>query len=101
MEITPESVVVAARDQVSAEVEGEAVILSLADEVYYGLDPVGARIWALLREPRTVAEVRDALVAEYEVDAGTAERDLVELLTEMAARRLVEVRGESPSSSPG
>ena len=33
--------VVAARDQVSVEVDGEAVILGLADGVYYGLDPVG------------------------------------------------------------
>ena len=92
MAIGAESVVVAARDQVSAEVEGEVVILNLADEVYYGLDEVGARVWALLAEPRTVAELRDAVVAEYDVDADTAQRDLVALLEEMAARRLVEIR---------
>lgn len=83
----------AARDQVSVELEGEAVILSLADGVYYGLDPVGARVWSLLEhEPRTVAELRDAVVAEWEVDAPTAERDLLALLGDMAARGLVEVR---------
>lgn len=84
--------VVAARDQVSVEVEGEAVILSLADGVYYGLDPVGARVWTLLEQPRTVAELRDAVVAEWEVDAPTAERDLLVLLDALAARGLVEVR---------
>ncbi|HYJ78248.1 MAG TPA: PqqD family protein [Longimicrobiaceae bacterium] len=94
MEITPGTLVAAARDQVSCELEGEAVILNLADQVYYGLDPVGARVWALLREPRSVAELRDTLVAEYEVDAATAERDLIALLTELTARRLVDVRGE-------
>jgi len=94
VEITPGTLVAAARDQVSCELEGEAVILNLADQVYYGLDPVGARVWALLREPRSVAELRDTLVAEYEVDAATAERDLIALLTELTARRLVDVRGE-------
>ncbi|HEX6912245.1 MAG TPA: PqqD family protein [Longimicrobium sp.] len=84
--------VAAARDQVSVEVEGEAVILSLADGVYYGLDPVGARVWQLMEQPRTVAELRDAVVAEWEVDAPTAERDLLVLLAELAARGLVEVR---------
>jgi hypothetical protein len=84
--------VAAARDQVSVEVEGEAVILSLADGVYYGLDPVGARVWQLMEQPRTVAELRDAVVAEWEVDASTAERDLLDLLAELAARGLVEVR---------
>jgi hypothetical protein len=83
---------VAARDQVSVDVEGEAVILSLADGVYYGLDPVGARVWSLLEQPRTVAELRDAVVAEWEVDAPTAERDLLALLGELADRGLVEVR---------
>ncbi|HEX6747381.1 MAG TPA: PqqD family protein [Longimicrobium sp.] len=87
---TPETVLVAARDQVSAEVEGEAVILNLADGVYYGLDGVGARVWELLRRPRSVAELRDALTAEYDVDPDTAWRDLLVLLGELAERRLVE-----------
>lgn len=83
--------VVAARDQVSTELEGEAVILSLSDGVYYGLDPVGAFAWALLEQPRTLAGLRDAVVAEFDVDAPTAERDLLALLDEMASRGLVEV----------
>ena len=87
----PGSVLVAARDQVSTEVEGEAVILNLADQVYYGLDEVGALAWRLLERPRTLAELRDAVVAAYEVDAATAERDLVRLMGELAERRLVEV----------
>jgi coenzyme PQQ synthesis protein D (PqqD) len=87
---SPSTVLVAAREQVSAEVEGEAVILNLADGVYYGLDGVGARVWELLRQPRSVAELCDTLVAEYEVDAETARRDLLELLGELSARRLVE-----------
>ena len=95
--ITPASVVAAARDQVSARVEGEFVILNLADEVYYGLDGVGARVWELLSEPRAVSDVASAIAAEYEVDAETAERDLLALLDELAGRKLVEVRDPPPS----
>jgi hypothetical protein len=90
VEITPATVLVAARDQVSTEVEGEAVILSLADGVYYGLDGVGALVWERLREPTSAAELRDAVTAAFDVDAETAWRDLCALLGELSARRLVE-----------
>ena len=89
-DISPSTVLVAARDQVSTELEGEAVILGLADGVYYGLDGVGAMVWELLREPRSVAALRDAVTARFDVDAETAERDLLALLEELAERGLVE-----------
>jgi len=89
--LTPATVLVAAREQVSAEVEGGAVILNLADGVYYGLDGVGARVWEMLREPRPLAQVRDAVTAEYEVDAETAWNDLERLLGDLLERGLVEV----------
>jgi hypothetical protein len=90
VEILRDTVLVAARDQVSAELEGEAVILGLADGVYYGLDGVGALVWERLREPRSVAELVGVVTAAFDVDAETAERDLLALLRELAERRLVE-----------
>jgi hypothetical protein len=91
VEITPATVLVAARDQVSTELEGEAVILGLADGVYYGLDGVGALVWAMLADPCTLAELRDAVAARYEVAPAEAERDLAALVRELLARGLVEV----------
>lgn len=82
----------AAPDQVSCELDGQAVILGLADGVYYGLNPVGATIWALLeRGPHTVAQLRDAVLEEYEVDAPTAEADLIELMGDLLNRGLVHL----------
>lgn len=84
---------VAARDQVSCELDGQAVILGLDDGVYYGLNPVGATVWALLEAgPHTVAQLRDAVTDEFEVDAPTAQADLIELMGDMLARGLVELR---------
>jgi len=88
---------VAARDQVSSNLDGEAAILNLKNGVYYGLDPVGARIWSLIQEPTTVAELRDAIVEEYEVEPDRCERDLLALLRDLAAEGLIEVRDETNS----
>ena len=38
------------------QVGDETVILDLASGTYFGLDPVGARIWALMGEGKTLAE---------------------------------------------
>ncbi|KPL12125.1 thymidylate synthase [candidate division BRC1 bacterium SM23_51] len=95
--ISTQSTVVAARDQVSSNLDGEAAILNLKNGVYYGLDPVGARIWSLIQEPTTVAELRDAIVEEYEVEPDRCERDLLALLRDLAAEGLIEVRDETNS----
>jgi hypothetical protein len=44
-----QSVVVAASEQISCPLGEESAILNLKNSVYYGLDPVGAHVWKLLR----------------------------------------------------
>ena len=87
-----ESIVVVVPDQVSADLGREAVVLGLDKGVYYGLDELGSRIWELIAEPRTVAELRDAILAEYEVETDVCERDLVEFLGRLASEGLIEVK---------
>ncbi len=91
------SVVVAARDQVSCDLGGEAAILSIKNGVYYGLDPVGARIWQLIQQPRSVEELRNAVVQEYDVEPERCERDLITLLERLLVEGLIEVQaGPAP-----
>jgi len=93
--VSGRSTVVAAKDQVSCDLAGEAAILNLESGVYYGLDAVGARVWHLLQEPRTVQDIRETLLMEYEVERDRCERDLLALLQELVAAGLIEVRDES------
>ena len=90
--VSGDSTVVAAKDQVSSDLGGEVAILDLKAGVYYGLDAVGARIWSLIQEPRTVNEIRDILLEEYEVEPEHCEADLLALLRRLADEGLVEVR---------
>jgi hypothetical protein len=93
--ISDRSVVVAAKDQVSCDLAGEAAILNIKSGVYYGLDPVGARIWSLMQEPRKVLEIQDAITNEYEVEPERCGRDLVGLLEKLLAEGLIEVQDGS------
>lgn len=92
--ISCRSVVVAAREQVSCDLAGEAAILNLKEGMYYGLDAVGARIWSLIQEPRALHEVRDTLLREYEVEPERCERDLLALIEKLSSAGLVEMRNE-------
>lgn len=86
------SVVSATTEQVSCPLGDEAAILNLKNTVYYGLNPVGARVWNLLQQPRSVGELRDALLDEYDVEPERCEHDLLELLEKMRSEGLILVR---------
>ena len=94
-EISGRSVAVVSKEQVSCDLAGEAAILNLKNGVYYGLDPVGARVWQLLQEPRTVNEIRDVLLDEFDVESARCEQDLLALLEKLAAEGLIEIRNET------
>lgn len=91
LDITPSTRFKAAPDQVSTDLEDDVVILGLRSGGYFSLTNVGARIWALIQEPRSLAEVRDAIVAEYGVDPDVVEADAVEFLDHLTRVGLADV----------
>ena len=74
---------------VSADLGGETAILDPVSGNFYGLNEVGARIWELIATPRTLAEVRDTLLEEFDVEVEQCEDDLLTLLHTLHDRRLV------------
>jgi hypothetical protein len=89
--ITLSSTVRISDDAVFREIDGEAVVLSLASGIYFGLNAVGTRTWQLIEQLGALDAVRGTLVHEFDVDADAAGRDLINLVAELAARGLVEV----------
>jgi hypothetical protein len=78
-------------DVLFQEVGGEAVLLNLASEQYFGLDPVGTRIWQLLGEDARLQHAFEAMQAEYEVEPALLESDLLTLVGKLAEAGLVKV----------
>ncbi len=88
------TIVVASKDNVSCSLGAEAAILNMSSGVYYGLDPVGAHIWSLLEQPRSVEDLRAAVMEEYEVESARCEADLLALLEKLRSEGLIEIRTE-------
>lgn len=77
------------QEVLARQVGGETVMLDLAKGAYFGLDPVGARMWQLLAEGKTLVEVCDAIVEEYDVSRDALEQDLLGLVADLMAQGLL------------
>lgn len=81
-------------DVMDRRVGDETVILNLASGAYFGLDPVGARMWELMNAGHSLAEIRDRLLEEYEVEAERLEQDLLELVADLQAQGLIQLNDD-------
>ena len=85
-----------AERSVWSELGDEVVILDLKSSSYLGLEEVGAAIWGLLSEPRTVGELEESLTATYDVDRARLREDLWPFLEQLVERGLVVRDEEDP-----
>ena len=76
----------------SQHVGDTSVLLDPRSGEYYSLDEVGARIWALCDGNRSAEQIALALSAEYNADVVTIQADVVRLLGELVAAKLVDIR---------
>ena len=88
--LSSDSVVRVTASQVSSRLGDEVAILELDRGVYYGLNDTGSFLWNLMQKPVRVNEMRAALVEEFDVDAETAEKDLLRVLGDLRDAGLIE-----------
>jgi hypothetical protein len=74
---------------VASELDGEMVLLNLATEEYYSLNEVGTRLWDLTDGKRTVAEMIDTILQEYEAERAGVTEDVLALFQELTDEGLV------------
>jgi hypothetical protein len=87
--VNERTLVVVSEEWRSARLPGEIVILDLTGGEYFGLTEVGAFVWELIKQRRSVGDVVQAVLETYEVDEKTCRNDVTELLEDLAARGLV------------
>lgn len=80
------------------ELSGEVVLLNLQSGVYYGLDPVGSRIWHLLTDRRSTDEVCAVLLDEFDVSPDVLRADVTRIVQELAEQGLIAMQAPAPPS---
>jgi hypothetical protein len=79
-----------AADVVMQELDGEAVLLHLGRQRYFGLNQVGTRIWQLLEATGDPDAVIRGLEGEFAADRQRLEADAWALIRELEAEGLVQ-----------
>lgn len=92
-DVSPSSIVVCTDDNLSCELQREAVVLNLETGTYFGLNPIGAVIWQLIQKPAKVGFVLEELLKEFRVDARQCEADLLSFLKQLRANGLIRIQG--------
>ena len=70
-------------------VGSEMVLLDYDRGIYYGLNPIGARVWQLLSEGHGAAAIVNMLTDEYDAARETIEADVDALLRDLRERGLL------------
>lgn len=77
-------------NQMSCQVDQEAVIMHLLTGRYFGCDPVGARVWALLEQPTSISALCERLMEEYSgVDRDRCAQDVIAFIRDLIDEGLV------------
>ena len=76
-------------DAATSAVGDETVILHLTKGTYFGLDPVGTRIWAMLKEGVATPDICRRLADEYNVELSTIESDARKFLGDLEAQGIL------------
>ena len=74
----------------SSQLGDESVILDHQHGLYFGLDGVGSFVWEKIQEKEmTVAEIKEAVLEEFDTDQATADTDIEALLVQLKEEKLI------------
>lgn len=91
-EISLDSLISHSEGHVSTEIDGEAVLLSIDQGNYYGMNKVLTAIWGWIEKPMKVSDICAKLTSTYQVTREAAEADLLKILGELSREGLIEVQ---------
>lgn len=73
------------------ELSGESVLLDLNSGIYFGLNGVGTRAWALMARGGSLRDIHDALTSEFDAPAAVIEGELLRFAAELCQHGLCRV----------
>jgi len=80
-------------DVMFRDLDGEAILLDLAGEAYFGLNEVGTCMWHAATSGGTLGDAVQSLLPQFDVDEATLTRDMLALFEDLVSRGLVTTTG--------
>jgi hypothetical protein len=79
--------------------EDGAVLLDIDQGICFSLNPVGLKIWELLKKRCSVEQIADTLATEFSVPRSQTLADAIEFIQALEAKHLIQTPAEAVSKS--
>lgn len=90
-DIDPDTPVYRTANQVSGEIDGQVVLLSIENGAYFKLNEVGTRIWQLIETPHTITQLTKILQKEFAVSPEQCRAEVHRFLQRLKKRHLLQM----------
>lgn len=89
--LTAETTIQRNPELISADLEGETVMMSIENGSYFGMNTVASYIWEQIEEPANISTILQAICTKYNVDEKTAMEDLETFVQELINDQIVSI----------
>ncbi len=86
-----DSVVRRTNEIVTGNIQNEIVMMSIENGKYYGMNPVGSRIWELIENKVKVSSLCKALQKEFDVQSTVCRSEVLTFLNTLYAKNLLSI----------
>ncbi|MBN1187693.1 MAG: lasso peptide biosynthesis PqqD family chaperone [Bacteroidales bacterium] len=76
-------------EMISSDMDGETVMMSMENGEYYGLDPIGSRIWAIIENETKIEDLIIQLLDEFEVEREQCEEETLSFINDLSGKNLL------------
>lgn len=87
------------KDVLELEVVGDVIALDIKRGQCFGFNSTASVIWRALQHETSIAEICDLLLAEFEVEKGQCEAEVLRIVNEAHLGGLIKVINSGPSET--
>ena len=88
-------------EPVAVKVDGAVVMMSIEQEMYFGLEGTAGRIWELLSAPQSIESICQQLTQEFDIETASCEADVRGFLSQLLEEGLVRrVNATASTAAP-
>ncbi len=88
------------RVEVTSKVmDGEAIMINLANGIYYSMDKVGGKVWECIEQEQSLEQIIQAVVTSYDISQEQAKKDIESLAGQLLEENLIVLIKENGKST--
>ncbi|KKI91421.1 metallophosphoesterase [Bacillus sp. SA1-12] len=92
LQISSASIVCQKEGNIVSDMDGEKVMLNIANGKYYNLGEMGGEIWDLIQSPITLNQLVHTLLEQYEVEKEECEEQVLSFLKKLYEEDLIIIK---------